>query len=174
MDRGLVGPGADPAERGLVYGTAAAGTGLAVAAVAPAAPPLWAVALVGLVAFDLFGGAAANATAAAKRAFHAPGRTARHHLGFVAAHGQPFLLALAVPGLGWVAAAVLYALALAGAVAVTAAPGAVRRPVAFSATALALGVTTVTVDVPGELAWLAPVLFVKLLLGHLLPEESRG
>ncbi|MEU2559608.1 hypothetical protein ABZ626_09785 [Streptomyces longispororuber] len=158
-----------------MYGTAVLGGGLGVGAVVVRGElSLWAVVLVGLVAFDLFGGAAANATAAAKRTFHAPGRAARHRLGFVAAHGQPFLLALVVPGLGWAAAAVIYALALAGAVAVTAAPGAVRRPVAFAVTVLAIGVTTVTVSVPDELAWLAPVLFVKLLLGHLLPEESRG
>ncbi|QEV64835.1 hypothetical protein CP982_22425 [Streptomyces spectabilis] len=168
VDRALVGVGATPVERGVGYGTGAAGAGIAVAGL-PAGLAPWAYGLVALVAFDLFGGAAVNATATAKRQFHAPHRTTRHHLAFVAAHGQPFLLALAVPALAWSTAAAVYALALAGAVAVTAAPAAARRPAAFGVTVLAIAATPTT---PPEVAWLAPVLYVKLLLGHLLPEDA--
>ncbi|HEX5881338.1 MAG TPA: hypothetical protein VF468_23940 [Actinomycetota bacterium] len=46
---------------------------------------------------------------------------------------------------------------VAGAVVVLAAPPELRRPVAFAATTL---------------AWFAPVLLIKLLLGHLLPGEA--
>ncbi|GGV69016.1 hypothetical protein GCM10010277_78920 [Streptomyces longisporoflavus] len=48
--------------------------------------------------------AAVSATTAAKHHFHRLRRSARHHLGFVAARIQPFLLALCVPGFGWAAA----------------------------------------------------------------------
>jgi hypothetical protein len=61
-----------------------------------------------------------------------------------------------VPGFGWTAAAAVYGL-VAGAVVVLAAPPELRRPVAFAATTL---------------AWFAPVLLIKLLLGHLLPGEA--
>jgi hypothetical protein len=62
-----------------------------------------------------------------------------------------------VPGFGWTAAAAVYGLVVAGAVVVLAAPPELRRPVAFAATTL---------------AWFAPVLLIKLLLGHLLPGEA--
>ncbi|MFD9910357.1 hypothetical protein [Streptomyces sp. NPDC059063] len=171
LDERLIGPGARAADRVTCYGTAAAGSVLATVLLAMDADPSWiSTTVVAVVAFDLFGGAAVNATAAAKRQFHRPGRTARHHLGFVAGHVQPFLLALAVPGFGWGAAAVVYAIVLGGAVVVTAVPGEVRRPAAFGVTVLAVAAAT-PVAVPDELAWLAPVLCVKLLIGHLLPES---
>lgn len=124
------------------------------------------------MAFDQFGGAVANATPAAKRRFHGPGRTGKHHFGFVAAHIQPFALALVVPGFGWTAAAVIYGLVVAGALVVLAAPPGVRRPVAFAVTVLAAAVALTAVTVPGALAWFAPTMLIKLLLGHLLPEEE--
>lgn len=162
----LVAPGATGQESLLVYVTALAGTLIAVWWAA-GLPPL-AVVVIAVLAFDLFGGATVNATAAAKLRFHGPDRTARHHLTFVAAHVQPFVLALTVPGVGWGPAALVYGLALAGAVAVLAVPAALRRPVAYAATVLAVAVSCAAM--PSVLAWFAPVLFVKLLLAHLLPE----
>ncbi|MDI3421645.1 hypothetical protein [Streptomyces luteolus] len=171
-DRQLIGPGASAVERAVGYATAVAGCTLTTAVVATASMPSIAVVVVAVVAFDLFGGAAVNATSTAKRHFHRPGRTARHHLGFVAAHIQPFLLALAVPGFGWAAAATIYGLALAGAVVVTAVNAESRRPVAFAVTVLAITAVAALVTVPPELAWFAPVLLIKLLLAHLLPEDA--
>ena len=77
--------------------------------VVDAATAALALAVIAVVAFDLFGGSVVNATAAAKRRFHS-----------------------------------------------------------------AIALTAVTV--PAALAWFAPVLLIKLLLGHLLPGEaaSRG
>lgn len=126
--------------------------------------------VIAVVAFDLFGGAVANATSAAKRRFHGPGSNSARHLRFVVAHIQPFVLALAVPGFGWAAASVSYRLMVTGAVVVVLAPPAVRRPVAFAATVLASAVALTAVTVPPALAWFAPVLLIKLQLGHLLPE----
>jgi hypothetical protein len=61
---------------------------------------------------------------------------------------------------------------VAGAVVVLAAPPELRRPVAFAATTLASAVALSAVTVPAALAWFAPVLLSKLLLGHLLPAEA--
>jgi hypothetical protein len=66
---------------------------------------------------------------------------------------------------------VVYGLVVAGAVAVLAAPVQLQRPVAFAVTVLALAVALTAVTVPEAVLWFAPVLLVKLLLGHLLPEE---
>lgn len=176
-DRRLLGPGASPSERVVCYSTAVVGCAVATAVAATSMPPSSmppiAVAVVAVVAFDLFGGAAVNATSTAKRHFHRPGRTALHHIGFVAFHVQPFVLALVVPGFGWAAAGTVYALALGGAVIVSATPAGTRRPVAFSVTALAITAAGGLVSVPSEVGWLAPVLFIKLLLAHLLPEDAH-
>jgi hypothetical protein len=82
------------------------------------------------------------------------------------------VLALVVPGFGWTAAAAVYGLVVAGAVVVLAVPPGLRRPAAFAATVLALPAVLITVTVPVTVAWVPPVLFVKLLLAHLLPEEA--
>jgi hypothetical protein len=169
----LVAPGAGAAESALCYLTGAAGAGVAVLGAHRAGVGVLAIAVLAVVAFDLVGGVVVNATAAAGRRFHGPGRRPAHRLGFVAAHVQPFLLALVVPGFGWTAAALSYGLALGGAVAVLTATPPLRRPLAYAITALGSVAALVAAPLPAFLAWVTPVLLVKLLLGHLLPEEPR-
>jgi len=165
----LVAPGATAAESALCYAAAVGGGALGTVMAAGAGLPPWSVALLALVGFDLVGGAVVNATAAGSRRFHGPGRRDGHRLAFVAAHVHPFVLALAVPGYGWGAAALTYGLVVAGAVAVLAVGPPLRRPVAHAATALGVLAALVVAPVPVFMAWVAPVLMVKLLLGHLLP-----
>ncbi|QGV81180.1 hypothetical protein [Streptomyces ficellus] len=173
LDAQLVVPRADRGERIVCYAGALAGTVFAVALALHAGYAALPLIVVAVVAFDLFGGTVVNATRSAKRRFHRPGRTARHHLTFVAVHVQPFVLALLVPGFGWAAAGVVYGVVLGGAAVVLAAPANLRRPVAFAASAMAITVTSTGADLPRELAWFAPVLVIKLLLAHLLPEEEN-
>jgi hypothetical protein len=170
----LVAPGATPGELGAVYGFALAGAVLAAALAVTAGRTPLAVVVLAAVAFDLMGGAVVNSTRSGKRRFHGPGRTARHHLGFVAGHIQPFAVALVVPAFGWTAAAVTYGITLAGALAVLATPAPLRRPVAFGVTAVGTGVALAFAPVPATLAWIAPTMLVKLVLGHLLPEEEKA
>ncbi|MES0836495.1 hypothetical protein [Nocardiopsis tropica] len=170
----LVGPDPSPGETAATLASAAAGTALAVGACLAAGLPAAATAVTGVVALDFFGGAAATSTAAAERRYHAPGRTLRHHLGFVALHVQPFALALFVPGFDWWTATALYLLALGSAAAVGLAPLPLRPPVAFCATATGSAAALLLLPVPDALSWLAPVMLVKLLLGHMLPGAARG
>lgn len=172
IDARLVAPQADRGERFVSYASALLGAALAFALVRRAELPTAAQIVVPVVAFDLFGGAVVNATRSAKRHFHRPGRTAWHHFAFVAVHVQPFLLALVVPGFGWSDATAIYAVVVAGAAAVLCTPPPLRRPVAFAVTVLATAGMLSLVSVPPELAWVAPVLLIKLLLAHLLPEEG--
>lgn len=167
----LVAPDAERGERITCYAGALAGTVFATA-LALRTPYTWpAPAVIAVVAFDLFGGTVVNATRPAKRRLHRPGRSRLHHFAFVAAHVQPFALALLVPGFGWISAGVVHALTPAGAACVLIAPADLRRPVAFAVSALAITAATTSVDVPGEPAWFAPVLVIKLLPAHLLPER---
>jgi hypothetical protein len=168
----LVAPGASTAESTLCYAAAGAAALSAAAGAHAAGLGPWSIAVLAVVAFDLVGGAVVNATPAAKVRFHGPGRSGAHRLAFVAAHVQPFLLALLVPGFGWTAAALAYGLAVGGAVAVLVAAPRLRRPLAFAVTAVGSVAALVAVPLPAFLAWVTPVLLVKLLLGHLLPEEA--
>jgi hypothetical protein len=59
-------------------------------------------------------------------------------------------------------------------VVVLAAPSGLRRPVAFAVTVIAAAVAPTAVTVPEAVLWFAPVLLVKLLLGHMLPEEASS
>lgn len=168
LDALLVAPDTEGGERIICYAGALAGAVFATA-LALRAPYAWpALTVIAVVAFDLFGGTVVNATRPARRRFHRPGRSRLHHFAFVAAYIQPFALALLVPGFGWISAAdVVQALTLAGAACVLVAPAELRQPVAFAVSALAITAATTSVAVPGELAWSAPVLVIKLLLAHL-------
>ncbi|MGI5519890.1 hypothetical protein ACQEUX_02905 [Micromonospora sp. CA-259024] len=161
VDDALIGPGATVGDRFWCYGSATVGAALALTLAARQGWPWWTIATVTVVAFDLYGGAVVNATAAAKRRFHAPTRKSRHHLAFVAAHVQPFVMAWLVPGFTWVTAAAIYAVAVAGAALVLKA----HRPAAFAVTVLGLTLA----PTPDALFWFTPVLLIKLLLSYLDP-----
>ncbi|MFF2086048.1 hypothetical protein ACFVVM_19910 [Nocardia sp. NPDC058176] len=161
IDDVLIAPGATVSDRVLCYGTAIAGAVLAIALAVDEGWPWWTLAIVTVIAFDLFGGAVVNATAAATRKFHGPNRTDRHHLAFVAFHVQPFVLALVVPGFSWATALGIYGLALAGAVLVLR----MGRPAAFAITVLGLTL----LPAPDAVLWFTPVLLIKLLLSYLEP-----
>ncbi|MFD5200001.1 hypothetical protein ACFWM7_07545 [Streptomyces sp. NPDC058375] len=173
LDARLVAPEAERGERIVSYAGALAGAVFATALALPAQHTWLSLTVIAVVPFDLFGGTVVNTTRSAKRRFHRPGRSSRHHLGFVAAHVQPFVLALLVPGFGLLSALIVYALTLGGAVMVLLAPLDLRRPVAFAVSALAITVASTSVAVPRELAWFAPALVIKLLLAHLLPEGAE-
>lgn len=170
----LIAPRATTGEILTGFGAALGGTMLALALALWAELPLLAVLVVGVVAFDLFGGAVVNATRSAKRWYHREGRAARHHLFFVACHVQPFLLALVIPGFSWITAGAVYAATLTAAVLVTVTPEPIRRPVAFTLVVLGITLITSVATIPAVIAWFTPVLLVKLLLAHLLPEEAAA
>ncbi|KAF0845150.1 hypothetical protein [Nocardia caishijiensis] len=169
----LIAPGATRSEAALCYSSAVIGGLLAALLAGRAGGSALVVVVVALIGFDLFGGAVVNATASAKDWFHRPGRTARHHLTFVAVHGQPFVLALVVPGFGWWAAAAGYGIVLGAAVVVIAVPDSLRGPTAFATTVFGVAITTTMLAVPTFLLWFGPVLLIKLLLAHLQPGTAR-
>jgi hypothetical protein len=147
-------------------------TGIA-AAVAVARSPGWSAlqwVLAMGIAFDFAGGVVANATAAAKRSLHRPGRTRSRAL-FYAAHVHPLVLPLAFSA-SWTAAAALYAGMLAAAALVELAPRAVAQPVAFAAVGAGLFLACGAAW-PTGLEWFAPVYLLKLVGAHAVPPE-RG
>ncbi|MGY1815258.1 hypothetical protein [Blastococcus sp. SYSU D00820] len=174
LNDGLVAPGATRSELVLTYTTASAGTVLAVVLADRAGLGVLATVVSAVVAFDLFGGAVANAVPSGSRRWHGPHSSAARHLGFVALHVQPLLLALVHRDYEVGSAALLYGATLLAAVAVLAAPPELRRAVALSAVSLGVGLFSVVAVAPADLAWLVPVLLTKLLVAHLSPGAEEA
>ncbi len=176
----LLGTGAVTAERVLVW----LSTVLAVVALVVVAGSAgvdwtwwqWAVAVA--LTVDVAGGVPANALGTAKRLYHSPvpsgaalpERVLRDHVGFAALHVHPFLVVAAFPDATLPWAAAWYLTALAGTTAVVAVPLYLRRPLAAGITTVAL-VAAPLVDAPPGLAWLGPVLVLKLVVAHAVREE---
>jgi hypothetical protein len=128
------------------------------------------VCLLALLAFDLSGGVVTNATSAAKRWYHRPGQGPREHLAFVLPHGAHLaLLAWLFPSVGWPFALLCFLYLAGGALAVLRTPLYLQRPVALLVYAGGL-LLNLALAPPQALAWVAPLLFLKLLVAHLLKE----
>ncbi|MFN3943305.1 MAG: hypothetical protein ACK4K7_00075 [Allosphingosinicella sp.] len=125
----------------------------------------WGVLIV--LAFDVVGGVAANATVAATRRYHRPERPYGPLL-FSVAHVQPFILALLLPGLTTGGAALLWLSGALGTLLVIHSPPAVKRSVALGYCALAIAALSLLVPTSG-LAWLAPAFVLKLVAAHAVP-----
>lgn len=172
----LIGPGAGAAEVGLALGAGVAAT-LLVPALAHARGAGWSavqLGVAGLLAFDLFGGVAVNASGAARRFYHRPGRGARDHLAFVAAHTLHVLLVawlFRASDWGWAAGHSAVLLTAAAGVLLTPRPH--RRAVAMLAFAAVVLVLAPLSPTPG-MEWFVPVLLLKLLLAYLLGTLSAA
>lgn len=166
----LLGPGASRAETALALGSAlAAAVGLPWMALDGGvgwSPVQTAVAA--LLAFDLVGGVAVNASTPARRHYHRAGRGARHHLAFVGLHAVHVAVVAWVFRGGDVAYAVFASMGLviAGGI-VLATPVAMRRAVALLGVVAAVALGPLAGETPG-LAWFLPVLALKLLVAYLL------
>jgi hypothetical protein len=172
----FIGPGATIAENGLIV--AAFGLGLAVIAWRALTlnlawtPWQWLVAL--LVGADILAGAVANSTSAAKRWYHRPGQTPRNHLVFVAIHAVHLvLLAIAFQEVTWTTVAISYGYLLIAAMVVAFVPGYLQRPVAVLAYGSAVLLSIYGLPIVPGLEWVFVVFYFKLLVAHMVREESQ-
>lgn len=170
----ITGPGATRGEILLQFSVAIAAA-VAIPAWALAAGVdwvFWQTIIASLVSFDLFGGIATNSTASAKRWFHRPSRTERHHLGFVLLHLHPFLIAGVFGVHDWLWAAWVYGFIAGGASVILASPTPLREPIALSLVGFATVGIFVGPEAPPFFDWILPVLALKLLAAHLLAERT--
>ncbi|MFI6053188.1 hypothetical protein ACIBCO_24285 [Streptomyces violascens] len=173
----LFGTGATSTEKLLAHATATLGA-LAVTVANRHAGWAWWQWLLGLsLVWDLVGGVVANGLDTAKSFYHSPLpadtprsiRFVHHPVGFTGLHIQPILVGFLFPGGTWWWGVLWYGLALAGAVAVEAAPERLQRPIAL-ATVAAGAMISPLLPGPGGLSWLPVVLLLKLVLAHGVPE----
>lgn len=172
----FMGPGKTRAETIVeVAGGTVGFAALAALAVTDDAVRGWSSLQIGLgviLALDLVGGALTNATNAAKRWYHRPGPgRGRARLLFLAAH----VIHLAVVAFvllpndatwWWTHLALLAA----SSVLVAWAPVEVKRPTAVAALICAVALGQAIAPVEGVLALIPVLFYLKLLLGHLVPE----
>jgi hypothetical protein len=171
----LIGPGASPAENTLIVISCIIGA-LAVAS------QLWSqefdslhIAVGAILGFDIIGGAVCNATDTTKRWYHRPEATWVQHIAFV----LPHLLHVAMVswlfrgsiGFDWnyfgsISSYLLFAAAI-----VLATPSYLKRPVAAGLYLIVIAIGLYRVGSTLGVEWFIPALFLKLLIGHLVPEQ---
>lgn len=168
----FVGPGMRRDETALVLGTSVIGAALAAWGIAATGAGVWLMLLAALIAFDVIGGAVCNATETTKRWYHRPGATLRDHAGFVALHVLHIALvawAFRGEGIDLAYAAVLSACLILAMAAVLISPGYLKLPVAVTFCLIAIGLVLYVLGPTPGLEWFVPALFLKLLVGHLVP-----
>ena len=126
----------------------------------------WQLALVSIVAFDLGGGIPANAAGCAKRWWFRPGQGFWHHFRFNAVHLHPFLFAFVFDQVSWDYAAFVWGTVVVGTLAVLLTPKYLQRPLGLSVVAGALVLQMLFGAPTVAFAWLAPVLWLKLISSH--------
>jgi hypothetical protein len=179
----LIGAGATPAEKVLMYGTAVAGAALVWflwQREGVTGWSWWQVGLALLFALDLFGGAMSNAASSTKRQYQAPlpprasplARLAHSPMGFSALHIYPFVVVALYPGgslwwaIGWYAAMLVAVYLL-----TYVTPGYLQRPAAMTIFVVSVPIALAFESPPGW-AWLPFVFTAKLVLGHAVHEEA--
>jgi len=139
----------------------------------------WQYLLAGAIAFDVVGGVVANSLNSCKRFYHSATRpdeprytvAFKNHLVFSALHLHPLLVAILYAeghlfyGMFW------YAFLLLSTVLVLKTPFYLKRPMAFLAIVVALLTNLYLVSPIRGFEWLIPLLMIKIVYGHLVPEE---
>lgn len=174
----LIGPGATKAENALIIISSIIGA-------------LWATArlwflgfdvkhlVVGaIIGFDIIGGAVCNATDTTKRWYHRPEVTWIQHVAFVLPHlihvSLVSWLFRNVVGFDWnyfgsISSYLLFATAV-----VLVVPNYLKRPVAAGLFLIAIAIEFYGVGITLGIEWFTPALFLKLLIGHLVPEQLHS
>lgn len=174
----LIGPGATPAENILIITSSITGA---------FAAALWLwwlgfdnlhLAVGAVLGFDIIGGAICNATDTTKRWYHRPAATWVHHIAFV----LPHLIHIAIVSwlfrestkFDWSYFGYISSCLIISAIIVLAVTSYLKRPVAAGLYLIAVAVGLYKVGSTLGVEWFVPALFLKLLIGHLVPEQLHG
>jgi hypothetical protein len=164
----LVGPGTTAVESALILGVSLVFTAgiVGYAMFANLGWDLLQLLLVATFAFDLAGGIPGNTTLASTRWWHRPFQSRRDHFFFAALHVHPLVLAAVFTTVSWVAAGLVYGYLLVATVVVLSVPEHLQRPVAATMVTGGIVLTLYGPSLGAVFAWVAPFLYLKLVLGH--------
>jgi hypothetical protein len=174
----LIGPDATPAENVLIITSCIIGAFVV-------ASRLWShefdglhVGVGAILGFDIIGGAVCNATDTTKRWYHRPEATWVQHIAFV----LPHLIHVAIVswlfrdpvGFDWNYFGFISSYLLFAAAVVLATPSYLKRPISAGLYLIAIAIGLYRVGSTLGVEWFIPALFLKLLIGHLVPEQLHG
>ncbi len=139
----------------------------------------WQFGLALMIALDTGGGVIANSLSSCKRTYHAPlsssagwqERLLKNHFAFSLMHIYTLVVALLFPGGDWLSGLAWYLGLLASSALILRLPLYLKRPAAIG---LCFAAAAAALYLPGPapgFAWLGPALFLKIIYGHLVPEE---
>ncbi|MFS0723072.1 hypothetical protein [Paenibacillus sp. 1P07SE] len=142
----------------------------------------WSIAqiIVALVlAADISGGLVSNALNSCKRFYHTPpkphegktGRVLKHPVWFSILHLHPVVVGLWHGGGDWIYGLSWYIIYLLSVALVLMTPLYLQRPVAMLLIMVAFLINGYVVDAVPGFEWLMPLLFIKIVYGHLVREE---
>lgn len=176
----LFGADATPTERLLVWvaGLGCTGIVLLLGTTLEDRWSWWQIALLVVVCLDIGGGVVANNLNSGKRTYHTPlspdaglvERVMKNHMLFTAWHIHPILVGALLGG-SWLQGLAWYGLVLVSAFVVLIVPLYLKRPVALGLVLSSLFVAFYLLPLAPGFEWLGPALFLKIVLGHLVPEE---
>lgn len=132
-----------------------------------------------IIAFDVIGGAVANALNSCKRFYHSPLQTfepsyikfAKNHLFFSIIHIHPLIISLLFPSANLFYGFFWYLILQISVLTVTRIPIYLQRPVSMLVIVTTLLINNYFVSSPAGFEWLIPVLFIKIVYGHTVREE---
>lgn len=171
----LVGPGMSRDETLLVLAASVFGLVFAGALMSSSGASLLLVGLSAFIGFDVVGGAVCNGTRTTRAWYHRPGQTWAQHAGFIVPHLAYVIVVAAFlrgPKFDSHYALVLAAGLIGAAAVILCTPERLKTPVAFSAYLVVLCVLIIDSRPTPAMEWFEPALLLKLLLGHLLPDNG--
>lgn len=132
-----------------------------------------------LIAFDVSGGLVSNALNSCKRFYHAPlkkedGRLAfllKNHLFFSLIHIHPIIVGLVYGNSNWLYGLTWYGIFMLSVFLVQFTPLYLKRPVAMMLIMIAILLNFGLIEAIVGFEWLIPLLFLKIIYGHLVQEE---
>lgn len=140
---------------------------------------IWQIILALILAFDISGGLVSNALNSCKRFYHTPpkpeegklGVMLKHPLLFSSFHVHPILAGWLYDDGNWLFGLLWYGLFIASVVFVVKVPLYLKRPVSMLLIMLSFLINLYIIDPVAGFEWLMPLLFIKIVYGHLVREE---
>lgn len=171
----FIGPGATLAENALILVSSVTGAIAAALRIELLEFDFLQLVAAAVMGFDLIGGAICNATNTTKRWYHRPEVGWVQHMGFILLHLVYVAIAAWLfrdqTGFDWTYFGSIGSSLCVAATIVLAVPYYLKRPVAAGLYLVAIAIGLYGVGLTSGIEWFVPVLFLKLLIGHLVPEE---